>query len=194
METTEDGSSPKTVPGDGAVDFAHLSVLSNISLYDQKASLLLAFDSVLVIFCIQSLAATLSPGHGIGTIHLWSEWLALAAAVSFFLSSSFALATVFPRTRGSRDDYLFWGSSAMKLPVEEFIRLARDTSPDSVMRGKWRHVHILGGICRSKGRWFRLGLLTAMFAFLILILVEVERLWPGTLPGMVSLLKGSWPR
>jgi hypothetical protein len=160
--------------GDDVVDVVHLSVLSNIGLFDQKASLLLAFDSAMLLFCFQSHMITSGPPPW--PLHNWLAWLPLVAIVGFFLSSAFALVAVFPRMSGSRQDYLFWGSRMMKMPLTQYIAHVRAQSATAAAEAKWCHVHILARICRAKGRWLRGGLLTGAFAFFLLICMEATKI------------------
>ena len=158
---------------DRFAEFTRGALQDNIILCDQKAGILLAFSSALVLFCAQSFGDV----HPIGApwnIKLSSGLLVLSA-VGFIGSCYFALMSVAPRIRKGPDDHIFWGSSAYDVAAEIYIDRFENADPDKEMRDKLRHLHTLAGICRDKYGAFKHGLRLALISFFPLVFAEMLR-------------------
>jgi hypothetical protein len=158
-------------------DFERGVLQDNIALCDTKAGLLLAFTGAMVIVCIDTLVGV--PG---GNAH--TTWLGpaikivlLAAMVGFLASSQFSLTTVLPRIIRGSDDHIFWESAVFKGPVEAFVDALNNLDPAVERAEQLRHLHLLGGICRSKYAHFRTALRLGQIAFLALVAGELMRMF-----------------
>ena len=168
----------QTNADESALALMHSAVLSSISLFDQKCSMLLTIDSGALVFCVSTVAG-LVPGAP-DDFHLvkLGGILLIATAVFLLVSAVSALRVVWPQTRHSGDDPLFWDTwSDARETVDYFLPIEK-LSPDKVTAAKSRHVGLLGDICRRKMARLKTALVFALVGLLVLLLIAVAHLSP----------------
>jgi hypothetical protein len=161
---------------DTFADFERAVLQDNIALFDTKASAVLAFSGVMVIYCIDSIATI----HIASSAYVWIlgpaiHALLVVAALGFLVSAMFSLSTVRPRLVSGGEDHVFWDSAIFRLPVAEYLTAMKALDPAVARDDKLRHLHLLAGICRNKIRHFRTSLYVAEGAFLALVAAELAR-------------------
>lgn len=135
---------------DVALGMMHSAVLGSISLFDQKCAMLLTIDSGALVFCVGAVTG-LVPGVP-ADLHLdcIGGALLLIMAALFLGSALFALIVVWPRTRASRDDPLFWDNWPAAVKAQDYVFPAAKLSTAELGPAMARHLGLLGGICRKK--------------------------------------------
>ena len=151
----------------------------NIILCDTKSGVLLAFTGAMVIFCLESVAASPS-------VHHLAPWATLASVVGFFIaaigfliSGTFSLSTVMPRIhRRAPADHIFWEAPSFRLSVEDYIGHMHALDVHVEHDEKLRHLHTLAMICRAKFAHLRHAMNFAILGFVLIVVAELAKAAP----------------
>jgi len=129
----------------------HAYVREYIALADQKAGVLFTVMAGMLAY-LQVQDATrrwmVSP-RGWGFLEL----LSFVAVAGLTLGAALALGVVVPRTRGSKQGFVFWGAIAEYRRAREYANRIAVCEAPVLIRAKLEHCHDLAVVCRSK-YWF----------------------------------------
>lgn len=178
---------------EGAFVLMQAAVLSSISLFDQKSSVLLGLDIAGAVFCANSIGGINAPISTLAQITNVYGWCLLLAAVFFLLSSLAAFWVIRPRSAKGDEDPLYWKNWPKARQREGFELSVHFTTPIEMTVNKEYHLGLLGDICRTKARAFRIAMWFGFLAVLGLVAIEAARFIPAWHEILASSAPFRWP-
>ena len=166
---------------EGALGLMHSAVLSSISLFDQKCSILLTIDSGALVFCLGTVAG-LAPGTSDEfRLDRFGGVLLLVTALCLLISAIYALRVVWPQTKRSGNDPLFWNNWPNTGDKTDYVLPVEKLTADQLAAAKSRHLGLLGELCRRKMRRLKIAVkfaLLGLFVLLAIAAIHITLLYP----------------
>ncbi len=135
---------------------------------DQKVSVFLAFEGVLLTILIPNYSKTITDRFTTHVVSLLNGALIISAAIAFLIAVIGTLIAIFPRTSNKVKSHLYFGS-IKAMTVTKYKRDMEAMTKENYFEELCEQVHTNAGIAIKKYFYFQTAILTFIIGLIFLI-------------------------
>lgn len=133
-------------PYSSFAELVHGYLQDNITLADQKCTIVFTLVSVALFFLFGELLEELRKNKEIFFPDVWI----IAAIVCFVIAAMFAFCVISPRLRGAADHIIYWKAISEHRNSSTFIEKVTQNSAEALAKQTLEHCYELSVICKKK--------------------------------------------